>query len=411
MNKSYWLKNVTLECGYKRENARVTGTVTELCHLLIADGRISKIVKAGETILDYLPVIDAQGLLLLPSFVEKHVHLDKTLMGDDWRACIPASSVIGRCEIEKNILASIPTSTRQRAEALLEQLLSFGSTHVRTHVDIYPEVKLKNLEGVQQALEKYSNKLNSEIVAFAQHGLLRSGSAQLIREAVRNGAGIVGAVDPASVDNNIEASLVQLMDLAVEGDADIDLHLHDPGHLGTFTMKRLAFLTKQAGWEGRVAIGHAFGLGDVSTEESYEMAEILKNAGISIVTSLPTARAIPPVNILNECGVEVAIGNDNIFDTWWPIGNGDVLERAGRLIERYRWTDEVSLSQTLRYITGGKTTLDKEGNQVWPKTGDEANMILIDASCSAEAIARRSKRQAVFYKGNLAYGELSEQST
>ncbi|OLO42315.1 deaminase [Alkalihalophilus pseudofirmus] len=408
MNNSYWLKNVRLECGYKRENGRVTGTETELCHLFIADGRIKKTVKAEEAFSTDLHVINGQELLLLPSFVEKHVHLDKTYMGENWRACIPAPTVIGRCEVEKNALATIPTSTRQRAEALLEQLLSFGSTHVRTHVDIYPEVGIQNLEQVQQALDTYSSRLSSEIVAFAQHGLLRSNSVQLVRDAVRNGAGIVGAVDPATIDNNIEASLVQLMDIAVEGNADIDLHLHDPGHLGTFTMKRLAFLTKEAGWEGRVTISHAFGLGDVSTEEAYEMAEILRESRISIVSSLPIGRAIPPVKLLDEWGVEVAIGNDNIFDSWSPLGNGDVLERAGRLIERYRWTDEVSLSQTFKFITGGITPLDQEGHQVWPKTGDVANMVLVDASCSAEALARRSKRQAVFYNGNLAYGEINK---
>lgn len=406
MMGSYWLKNVRLESGYKRENERVVGTETELCHLLITDGIITKIHTAEESISDNLSVKDAQGLLLLPSFIEKHVHLDKTYMGNEWKACIPAANVIARCEIEKNILASIPSSTQERAEALLEVLLAAGSTHVRTHVDIYPEVGIRNLKGVQQALDTYSNKLSSEIVAFAQHGLLRSGSAQLIREAVRNGAGIVGAVDPASVDNNIEASLVTLMDIAVEGNADIDLHLHDPGHLGTFTMKRLAYLTKQAGWEGRVAISHAFGLGDVTREEAVEVAEILRDSGISIVTSLPAGRAIPPVNLLDELGVVVELGNDNIYDSWWPIGNGDVLERAGRLIERYRWTNEVSLSQTLKYITGGKTLLDIDGNQVWPKAGDAANMILIDANCSAEAVARRSKRKAVFYNGNIVSGSL-----
>ncbi|WP_045523194.1 amidohydrolase [Neobacillus niacini] len=406
MNESYWLKNVRLEVGYKKENDRVVGTITKLANLFISDGRITEVDYSKDAVTDDLPVIDANGLLLIPSFIEKHVHLDKTYMGEDWRACIPAKGVIERCEIEKNILASILSSTQNRAEALLEILLSYGSTHVRTHVDIYPEVKLQNLEGVRRALDTYSNKVSSEIVAFAQHGLLRPGTVQLIREAVRNGAGIVGAVDPASVDNNIEASLVQLMELAVEGNADIDLHLHDPGHLGTFTMKRLAYLTKQAGWEGRVAVSHAFGLGDVSKEEAIELAQILKDAGISIVTSLPGGRAIPPVNLLTECGVEVAIGNDNIYDSWWPTGNGDVLERAGRLLERYRWTDEVSLAQSLKYITGGITPLDREGNQVWPKPGDTANIILVDASCSAEIIARRSTRKAVFYKGNLVSGSM-----
>ncbi|MFD1781015.1 amidohydrolase [Fredinandcohnia salidurans] len=406
MSRGYWLKNVRLEKGFKKENGRVVGTETELRHLFIKEGKITRIVDITEPLSNDVMVNDAKGLLLIPSFVEKHVHLDKTYMGDQWRSCIPASGVIERCEIEKDILMSIPSSTKERAEALLDVLLSVGSTHVRTHVDIYPEVKLANLDGVKQALEEYSNKVSSEIVAFAQHGLLRPGTVELIREAVRSGAGIVGAVDPATVDNNIEESLVQLMDIAVEGNADIDLHLHDPGHLGTFTMKRLAYLTKQAGWEGRVAVSHAFGLGDVSKEEAREMAYILRDAGISIVTSLPIGRGVP-VDLLTECGVDVSVGNDNVFDSWWPTGNGDILERAGRLLEKYRWTNEVALSQALKFITGGIKPLDNEGNQVWPKPGVKANMILVDASCSAEVMARRSKRKAVFYKGNLVAGSLN----
>lgn len=403
---SYWLKNVRLETGYIKENGIVTGTETEIKHLVIEDGKISRIVDANEPIPGDVKVKDAMGLLLLPSFVEKHVHLDKTYMGEKWKACTPAAGVLERCEIEKNSLASMPSSTKSRAQRLLDVLLSAGSTHVRTHVDIYPEVQIQNLVGVNKALETYANKVSSEVVAFAQHGLLKNGTVQLMREAVRNGAGIVGSVDPATVDNNIEESLVQLLDIAVEGNVDIDLHLHDPGHLGTFTMKRLAYLTKQAGWEGRVAVSHAFGLGDVSKEEAREMAYILKDAGISIITSLPIGRGVP-VDLLDECGVDVAVGNDNIFDSWWPTGNGDILERAGRLLEKYRWTNEVALSQALRFITGGITPLNREGIQAWPKPGVEANMILVDSSCSAETIARRSERKAVFYKGNIVAGGLT----
>ncbi|MFB7639835.1 deaminase, partial [Peribacillus butanolivorans] len=87
MNTIYWLKNARLECGYQKENEKVTGTITGLFHLLIEDGRITKIVKGGEPISNGVPVEDAKGLLVLPSFIEKHVHLDKTLMGGVWRAC------------------------------------------------------------------------------------------------------------------------------------------------------------------------------------------------------------------------------------------------------------------------------------------------------------------------------------
>lgn len=243
----------------------------------------------------------------MPTLLEKHVHLDKTLLGEEWRAVIPAANVIERCEIEKRILPGIATSTKERAENFLAVLLSYGSTHVRTHVDIYPEVGISNLEQVQAALATYADRLTHEIVAFPQHGLLRTKAKGLVREALRQGATHVGGVDPATVDQDIEESLYQMVDLAVEAGAGIDLHLHDHGHLGTFTMKRLAAMTTEAGLQGRVAISHAFALGDIPAQEAEEMAAVLREAGISIVTSVPYFRVIPPVPLLHKNGVSGSV--------------------------------------------------------------------------------------------------------
>ncbi|QDS35359.1 amidohydrolase [Brevibacillus brevis] len=408
MGVTYWLTNVRLETGYRRENGVVTGTEASLFHILVKYGKFARIVPATEKLTDGILQKDAKGLLALPSFVEKHVHLDKTLLGEPWRAVIPVSNIMERCEIEKRTLPGLPTTTQERAENLLEILLSYGSTHVRTHVDIYPEVGISNLESVKVALATYADRVTHEIVAFPQHGLLRTDAKALLREALRQGATHVGGVDPANVDGDIEESLHQMMELAVEANAGVDLHLHDPGHLGTYTMKRLAAMTVDAGWQGRVAISHAFALGDISVQEAEEMATILREAGITIITSVPFSRVIPPVQLLHQNGVDVAVGCDNIFDTWQPYGNGDVLERLWRLAERNRWLDELSLSQSLRFITGGKTTLDANGTQLWPAQGEDASLILVDATCSAEAIARRVDRQAVFFKGNLASGQVEE---
>ncbi|MFC7394998.1 amidohydrolase [Scopulibacillus cellulosilyticus] len=406
MNDAIWLLNARFESGYHVDHGVITGTKTECNHLLIKGGKIADIRSSNETITDDLPQKDAKQLLVLPSFIEKHCHLDKTLLGDHWRPVTPVNNIFERLEIEKKVLPSLETTTQERAEKLLDIYLKSGVTHVRTHVDIYPEVGLKNLEDVQKALETFEGKLSYEIVAFPQHGLLRSKAKDLVREALRQGASFVGGVDPATVDGNIEASLQEMVELAVEGNAGIDMHLHDADHLGVFTIKRLAQLTKEAGLEGKVAISHAFALGDISQAEAGEMAEILADAGITIITSVPIDRRFPPVGLLHEKGVPVAVGCDNIFDVWSPFGNGDILERAGRLAEISNWSDERSLSQTLRFITGGETPLNQDGEQVWPKAGNDANLVFVEASCSAEAIARRSARAATMFKGKIVSGSL-----
>lgn len=406
MSSEFWLINSRLESSYHKENEVITGTNTESCHLLIKAGKIEKIIAANEAITDNLPKIDANHLLVLPSFIEKHCHLDKTLLGDRWRPVTPVKSIFERLQIEKDILPTLGTSTQERAEKLLDIYLKAGVTHVRTHVDIYPEVGLKNLEEVQKALQTFNGKLSYEIVAFPQHGILRSNAKELVREALQQGVSFIGGVDPATVDGDIEASLQEMVALALEGEAGIDLHLHDADHLGIFTMKRLAQLTKDAGLQGKVSISHAFGLGDISQYQAEEMAERLADAGITIITSVPLGRKFPPVGLLHRKGVTVAVGCDNILDVWSPFGNGDILERAGRLAEISGWTDERSLAQTLYFITGGKTPLNQNGDQVWPKAGDEASFAFVEASCSAEAVARRSNRVATMFKGNIVSGTL-----
>ncbi|SDF86729.1 MULTISPECIES: amidohydrolase [unclassified Paenibacillus] len=406
MNTAYWLTNVLLETGFQEDNGEITGTETECYHLLIQEGKLAKIVPAVELVQDELPKKDAKRRLVLPSFIEKHCHLDKTLLGDRWRAVTPASHIFERFDIEKQALPSLETTTQERAEQLLDIYVKSGVRHVRTHVDVYPEVGLGNLEQVKRALQTFEGKLTYEIVAFPQHGLLRSKSKQLVREALRQGASFVGGVDPATVDGDLEASLQEMVELAVEGNAGIDLHLHDADHLGVFTIKRLAELTKEAGLQGKVAVSHAFGLGDIPQAQAEVMGELLADAGISIITSVPINRKFPPVGLLHRKGVTVAVGCDNIFDVWSPFGDGDILKRAGRLAEMYGWSDERALARTLQFITDGKTPLNDNGERVWPKVGDDANMVLVEASCSAEAIARSSKRVATMFRGNIVSGSV-----
>ncbi|UQZ83359.1 N-isopropylammelide isopropyl amidohydrolase [Paenibacillus konkukensis] len=405
---SYWLMNVRLEAGFRYENGAVTGTNTELVHLRIGNGSIHEIVSADAAPpqTDLLQR-DANGRLMLPSFRDMHIHLDKTYYGGPWRApTIPAKGIWTRLEEERELLPRLLPVAEERAKRLLELLIRSGTTRIRAHCNIDPVIGLRNLEATMRAAEAYTDKASVEIVAFPQHGLLRSRSVPLVREALRSGASLVGGVDPATVDGNIEASLHAVMELAVEADADIDLHIHDPGHLGIFTFRRLAALTEEAGWQGRVTISHALALADVSPEEAKEVAQSLALRGIAVTSSVPPGRTIP-IPLLREQGVQVSLGDDSITDHWSPFGKGDSLEKAGALAERFGLSDERSLGQALGFITGGVTPLDGAGKRLWPCAGDAADFVLVDASCSAEAVARRADRAVVVFQGKLAAGSLA----
>ncbi|GLX67160.1 amidohydrolase [Paenibacillus glycanilyticus] len=407
MNGDCWISNVKLETGFRRkEDGSIIGTETAAYHLRLGDGFVKELIPASEPLSVALPIIEGSSYLLLPSFSEMHLHLDKTLIGEAWQAIPPGKGVVERSELEHKTLSEHAHTTAARAERLLQTVMDAGSTYVRTHVDIYPAIGLKYLKEIQSVLEAYDGKLAYDIVAFPQQGLLRSGSKELLRAAMREGATMVGGVDPATVDIDIERSLQEMVEIAVEFGGGIDLHLHDPDYLGTHTIRRLAQLTIEAGLQGKVSVSHAFCLGEVPEGATADLAGLLRKAGIRIINSVHHKATLPHVQVLQRYGVPFSLGCDNVQDSWQPFGNGNLLERAGRLSERLRWLDEYSLNRALGCITDGVMPLDAGGNRVWPQPGDVANLVLMDASCSSEAIARRRACKAVFFRGAHVAGKL-----
>ena len=405
MNKKFWLSNILLEEGFIYENSNIVGTKTVVKHLLIEDGKITD-MKTGKLPEDGVFVVDGKESLILPSFIEKHIHLDKGYFGGTWKASTPFISVFDRIKEEEEFLTEALIYTKERAESLLELITNYGVTFARVHCNVDPIVGLGNMERVMAALEKYKDKLSYELVAFPQHGLLRSNSVKLMKDAMRSGVQVVGGLDPATIDNNIESSLEKMMDIAVEFDADVDIHLHNGGSLGMYTIRRLIEMVEDAKWMGRVNISHGYCMGDSPIDEVSELAERLAELKISVASTSPIDVPSPPIPLLYEKGVKVHIINDNINDHWSPFGSGDLLQRASRMAEKFGWIDEYSLTRALEFITNGNTTLDTKGNHKWPKIGDQANIVFVDASCSAEAIARVPKRKAVMFKGVIVSGKL-----
>ncbi|MBI6872909.1 amidohydrolase [Clostridium aciditolerans] len=400
MNNNYWLKNVLLEDGFIYEKSDIVGTKTSIYNILIKDGKVEDFVE-GEINCEGINIVDGKGLLILPGFHENHIHIDKTYYGSEWQACKPFRGVAGRIEEEKTLLVDQFPTLVDRAEKVLKLLSDNGAVHVRTHCNVDQICCLKNVEGTLKALQSFNNKMTYDIVAFPQHGLLKGNTVSLIKEAMNMGGNVMGGLDPANVDGDIDKSLNTIMDIATNFDSDIDIHLHDGGSLGIFTIKRLIRLVEEAKWQGRVNISHCYCLAHVSSEEASMMAEAMAASGISISSSIPIDIPVIPIPMLHEKGVKVAAVNDSITDHWFPFGTGDMLERATRLCERFGWIDEYSLSRGISFITGGKTILDAKGNRIWPQIGDDASFVLTKASCSAEAVARRTERKAVVFKGEI----------
>lgn len=406
MSTAVWIKNVLLEEGLSTSSNNSLETRTALYHLKIEGGKITGKKPATETIETGVKTMDAKGLLGLPSFKEMHNHLDKTYLSLDWKACQPVSNLNQRLNLEAIELEELSETVEQRAAAMIQLLQSKGATHIRTHVNIDPYIGLKNLEGIRSVLEAHSDQLSYDIVAFPQHGLLNGDVPGLMKKAMRSGATMVGGLDPAGIDRNIEKSLDTIMNIATEFNADIDIHLHDSGQVGYYTTEKLIDLTRQAQWQNRVAVSHAFNLGESPIAQQEKIAKELAEVGVAIMSTVPITKTMPPVALLDQQGVNVHFGCDGFYDSWSPYGSGDLLEKASLYSEVYRKSDERGLANSLKFITNGITPLSDKGDVLWPTVGDDADFVFVEASCSAEAVARTPERKAVVFRGKLVYGEL-----
>ncbi|MEG0380886.1 MAG: deaminase, partial [Kurthia sp.] len=207
------LKNVLLETGYEYDkDGVVVATKTALSDVLMEEGRFKKIESSIES-QPHMTTIEANGQLLVPSLREMHIHIDKTYFGGEWKAPTPITEgIMTRIKEERWLLPKQLEVAEERARAVVEHYIANGHTHIRSHCNVDPQIGTKHIEITKKVLVSYADKVTYEIVAFPQHGLLRSNVEDLMREALQLGATHVGGVDPATIDRHITNSLQLTID-------------------------------------------------------------------------------------------------------------------------------------------------------------------------------------------------------
>ena len=372
-------------------------------HIAVQDGRITSIGSdhpAPTASSTQAQVIDLAGHLVLPGFVDGHIHLDKSFVGDRWHPHQPTANLRERLAVEKQGLASA-RPIAERADALIAQAASFGTIAMRSHVDVDATTGLTHLHAVMEAREKWKGLIDMELVAFPQAGVVSCpGTAAYLEAAVREGAEVVGGIDPTTLDGDADGQLDIIFGIADKHGAKIDIHLHEPGEICAAQLERIATRTRALGLTGRVAVSHAYGLGDLAQGELHRAAEMLAKADIAIMTNAPGDHGFPPILQLRAAGVRVFTGNDNIQDAWWPYGNGDMLQRA--MLIGYRsgfYTDE-HLHLALHMASHASAQVIGKANYGL-QVGHEASFIILQAPNAAAAVAAVPYGRTIVRHGNF----------
>ncbi|MFI5450320.1 MAG: amidohydrolase family protein [Candidatus Bathyarchaeia archaeon] len=320
----------------------------ESVSILIEGDRISKITSDFSFEAD--KEIDAKGCLVLPTFVEPHIHLDKVLLSEEFGY---ASSIGQARDIIKKAKESFTISNvKQRIKRVLPLALKNGVTVIRSHVDIDHIVGLKALEALNELRREYSRFLDIQIVANPQEGIIsHEGTEELLFKAMESGADVIGGLPEAekSVDDS-KAHLDKVFSIAKEKDADVDVH-NDVISSG----RNLEyFLSKVVGthYEGRASSAHNIALAHYDDDYAGKIINAIKQARVNIITNPctmmtsggqqppPIPRGITRVRELINAGVNVTYGIDNMVDPFNPFGdfspfrNGWLLAYGGQLNSR-----------------------------------------------------------------------------
>jgi cytosine/adenosine deaminase-related metal-dependent hydrolase len=373
-------------------------------HLVVRDGRIAAIGDGAAPVPDArTTVFDLAGDLVLPGLVDGHMHLDKTLMGLPWTPHAAEPFRMSRIETDQRLLPGLPLLTAERAGHLIRRCVAFGTAHIRTHADITPAFGLSALHGVLAAREAHAGAVTVQIVAFPQAGMMRHGPkvmAELLDAAVREGADLVGGIDPCEVDRDPKGQLDVVFGVAARRGVGIDIHLHEPGELGLFSLQEICARTEAEGMQGRVTVSHGFCLGGIAESKQQAAAERMAAAGVALVSHGAGSATLPPLMLLRRAGVRVFCGNDDVRDTWSPYGTGDMLERASVVGWRVDLRLDTLLDELFEMVSAaGAAALGVAEYGVAP--GRPATFFTLPAENVPEAIGAHPPRRLVFHDGRL----------
>ncbi len=354
--------------------------------------------------------IDGRGRLLLPGLGDVHAHLDSNRMGQTFRPHTADGTLHGYIMNDRANWRHGERSVRDQASYAIAAIIASGGTRIRSHAQIDADCSLDRFAGVRDALAAHADVLDAQLVAFPQAGIVREPRVRdLLDAALSEGADLVGGLDPLQYDRDPVRHLDIVFGLAEKHGKGVDIHLHEGGSAGAYSIEEIAHRTKTLGLEGQVTISHAFALHTNPESEVRRLVELIAEAGISCTTVAPSKGALP-LRLLAEHGVAVGLGEDGQRDYWSPYGDGDLLRRTWQLAFTNSFRHDEDIEACLDVASrGGAQVMAGTRPAGLPLTEDAdfglavgapADFVLIDADTVTSAIMDTPRDRDV-YKGGV----------
>lgn len=380
-------------------NARLRGR--DGLHRITLDGELIARIEPQQN----APVIaaadlDAAGNLVVPPFVEPHIHLDATLTAGEpaWNMSGTLFEGIERWAERKALVTHEDTKTR--AKKTIDMLVDHGIQHVRTHVDV-TDPTLAALKAMLEVREETRHLIDMQIVAFPQEGIesFANGRA-LMEQAIELGADVVGGIPHFENTRDQGVSSIKfLMDLAERTGCLVDVHCDETDDPQSRFLEVLAEEARVRGMGARVTASHTVAMGSYDNAYCSKLFRLLKMSGISFIScptesihlqgrfdTFPKRRGLTRVAELNRAGMNVCFGQDSIVDPWYPLGNGNILRILEAGLHICHMLGYEDLKRSLDLITDNSARALALGERYGLEAGRPANLLILSAPDDYEMV-------------------------
>lgn len=383
-------------------NAALHGK-TGLWNITIEAGKITEIAPSKEVKYDG-EILDVKGSLVLPPFIEPHIHLDTTLTAGEpaWNQSGTLFEGIQRWSERKETLTH--EDVKERATKAMTWQAAQGIQHVRTHIDV-TDPKLTALSAMLEVKEEMAPYIDLQLVAFPQEGIQSyPNGIELLEESLKMGADVVGGIPHFEFTREYGVeSMKTAFDLAEKYDRLVDIHCDEIDDEQSRFVEVVAKEAYERGMGSKVTASHTTAMGSYNNAYTSKLFRLLGMSEINFVSNplvnihlqgrfdtYPKRRGLTRVKELLEAGMNVSFGHDDIFDPWYPLGTGNMLQvlhmgiHASQLMGYEQITDSIDLITT----NSAKTMHIEDGYGI--EVGNDANMIVLDGPDSYEVIRKQA---------------------
>lgn len=387
----------------------------EATEILVEDGVIRAI---GKNLPAAEEDIDLKGRLVVPPYVDAHLHLDYVYTGRNEGAKNDTGTLfegIARWhDIKKHQTAE---DAKERALKGIQEEVSKGVQFIRTHIDV-TDPKLTGLKAMLELREALKDKVTIQIVAFPQEGMYAyKGGDEMVEEALKMGADCVGSIPHFEWARELgEKSIHRTVELAMKYDKLIDVHCDETDDVMSRFVELLNALVMIEGIGSRTAASHTCSFGSADNAYAFRMMGLFQKSGLNFIAlptenaylqgrqdSYPKRRGLTRVKELWESGINVCFGQDSINDPWYPAGNGNLMNILDNGIHLAQTMSFDELDTCLDLITlNGAKTLNVE-DQYGLETGKPANFLVLDAGTPFEAVRQRADVLASIRNGEYLF--------